>query len=140
MKAWAFTILRNQFLSGKRREWRSQPLDQTVAENTLVANDDRSCAEELLDVRNAMQMLPLDQREALILVAAAGLTYDETARIVGSRDRDRKKQGEPGPRRARACAEEGPGGKAPQIGHASTDVFGDIMQTAVNLANRMDAS
>ena len=83
MKAWAFTILRNQFISGRRRAWRTQPLDTTVAENTLVANDDPSAGEDLLDVRNAMQLLPHDQKEALILAGPAGLTYEETARICG---------------------------------------------------------
>jgi RNA polymerase sigma-70 factor (ECF subfamily) len=83
MKAWTFTILRNVFLSEKRRGWRTQPLDPVVAESTLVANDDPEAAENLLDVRNAMQLLPVEQREALILAGSAGLTYEETAEIVG---------------------------------------------------------
>jgi RNA polymerase sigma-70 factor (ECF subfamily) len=83
MKAWAFTILRNVFLSERRRAWRSTPLDPGIAEATLVANDDPIAAEHLLDVRNAMQLLPVDQREVLILAGPAGLTYEETARICG---------------------------------------------------------
>ena len=68
LKAWVFTILRNKFISNKRRDWRSQPLDPGVAESTLVVHDDPSTREELLDVRNAMRLLPDVQREALILV------------------------------------------------------------------------
>jgi RNA polymerase sigma-70 factor (ECF subfamily) len=83
LKAWCFTILRNHFYSGKRRSWRTQPLEQGVAENLLVANDDPSAREELVDVRNAMQLLPDDQREALILCGAASLSYDEAAHICG---------------------------------------------------------
>ncbi len=83
LKAWLFMILRNHFLSEKRRSWRSLPLDPEVAENTLVANDSPSSAEELVDLRSAMQLLPDDQREALILVGAAGLSYEETAAICG---------------------------------------------------------
>jgi len=83
LKAWVFTILRNEFLSNKRRDWRTQPLEPEVAENTLVANDDPSTREELLDLRNAMKLLPDAQREALVLVGAAGLSYEETARICG---------------------------------------------------------
>jgi len=83
LKAWVFTILRNQFISDTRRAWRNAPLDPVVAENVLVANDDPSTSEELLDVRNAMQLLPDVQREALVLVGAAGLSYEETARICG---------------------------------------------------------
>lgn len=83
LKAWVFTILRNQFLSDKRRSWRSLPLDPLVAEQTLVAHDDPSSREELLDVRGAMRLLPDEQREALILVGAAGMSYDEAAQIIG---------------------------------------------------------
>jgi RNA polymerase sigma-70 factor (ECF subfamily) len=49
----------------------------------MVANDDPTWSEELLDVRNAMQLLPIEQREALILVGPAGLSYEETANICG---------------------------------------------------------
>jgi RNA polymerase sigma-70 factor (ECF subfamily) len=38
---------------------------------------------DFLDFRDAMQKLPLDQREALILVAASGLSYEEAAEICG---------------------------------------------------------
>ncbi|MDP3493610.1 MAG: sigma-70 family RNA polymerase sigma factor [Hyphomonadaceae bacterium] len=81
IKAWVFTILRNQHMSLARRSWRSQPLDPEIAENTLVANDDPMASEELLDVRSAMLMLPFEQRQALALVGAAGLSYKETADI-----------------------------------------------------------
>lgn len=83
LKAWVFTIMRNSFFSDQRRSWRIAPLDPTVAENTMVANDDPTWSEELLDVRNAMQLLPVEQREALILVGPAGLSYEETANICG---------------------------------------------------------
>ncbi len=81
MKAWTFTILRNLFYSEKRRSWRRQPLDPEVAEATLVANDNPSDSLELLSLRNALLQLPDDQREALILVGAGGLAYDEVAEI-----------------------------------------------------------
>ena len=83
LKAWSFTILRNLFYSEKRRSWRSQPLDPEVAEATLIANDSPNAAIELLELRNALAKLPDDQREALILVGAGGLTYDEVAEICG---------------------------------------------------------
>lgn len=83
LKAWCFTILRNHFYSEKRRSWRRQPLDPEVAEATLVSNDDASQNIELLAVRNALQKLPIDQREALILVGAGGLAYEEAAEICG---------------------------------------------------------
>lgn len=81
MKAWAFTILRNLFYSEKRRSWRRQPLDPEVAEATLVASGDASDKMELLALRNALGALPDDQREALILVGAGGMAYEEAAEI-----------------------------------------------------------
>jgi RNA polymerase sigma-70 factor, ECF subfamily len=79
IKAWTFMILRNQFYSEKRRSWRSTPLDMEMAENTLVANDDPTVPMELLELRTALAKLPDDQREALILVGAGGMSYEEAA-------------------------------------------------------------
>jgi RNA polymerase sigma-70 factor (ECF subfamily) len=83
MRAWVFMILRNGFYSHARRSWRSSPLDQTVAEQ-LVAVDNPSGGLELDDLRRAMNMLPDDQREALILVGAGGFSYEEAAHICGA--------------------------------------------------------
>jgi RNA polymerase sigma-70 factor (ECF subfamily) len=83
LKAWAYTIVRNQFYSDKRRSWRVSQLDPETAERTLVAGDDPTAAQELNEVRMAMQALPPDQREALILVGAGGLSYEEAATICG---------------------------------------------------------
>lgn len=83
MKAWAFTILRNLFYSEKRRSWRSQHLDPEVAESTLVANDNPSSQMDLLALRNALDRLPDEQKEALILVGAGGMSYEEAAGVCG---------------------------------------------------------
>lgn len=83
MKAWAFTILRNAFYSEKRRSWRRTPLDPEVAEATLVAATNPSDSLELLALRNALNELPDDQKEALILVGAGGLAYEEAAEVCG---------------------------------------------------------
>lgn len=83
MKAWTFMILRNQFYSEKRRSWRSTQLDQEAAERTLVAVDDPSSPVELDELRQALDQLPDEQREALILVGAGGFAYEEAAAICG---------------------------------------------------------
>lgn len=83
LKAWLFTILRNQFYSHKRRSWRVLPLDQKVAEQTLVAVSDPIASLELDDVHAAMAQLSDEQREALVLVAVAGLAYAEVGLICG---------------------------------------------------------
>lgn len=81
LKAWTFMILRNQFYSEKRRSWRNTPLDTEVAENTLLASDNPTAPMELLELRAALNKLPDDQREALILVGAGGMAYDEAAQV-----------------------------------------------------------
>lgn len=83
LKGWVFTILRNESHSRGRRSWRTQPLDPEIAANTLIANENPLAREDLLDVRNAMQELGFDQRQALALVGAAGLSYMEAAEICG---------------------------------------------------------
>ncbi len=83
LKAWTFMIVRNQFYSDKRRSWRSQPLDQEVAERTLVARDNPMATLELDEVRRALAMLPEEQRDALIMIGAGGLSYEEVAEMVG---------------------------------------------------------
>jgi RNA polymerase sigma-70 factor, ECF subfamily len=81
IKAWTFMILRNQFYSEKRRSWRTAPLDVEMAENTLLANDDPTAPLDLLELRAALAKLPDDQREALILVGAGGMAYEEAAQV-----------------------------------------------------------
>ena len=83
LKAWTFTILRNQFYSIKRRSWRATSLDQEVAEQTIVAKSDQEKVVELNELRRGLDSLKNDQREALILVGASGLSYDEAAEICG---------------------------------------------------------
>lgn len=82
-RAWTFTILRNNFYSEKRRSWRTAELSPEVAEKSLVASDDPSKGMELVALRNALDHLPPDQREAIILVGAGGMPYEEAAQIVG---------------------------------------------------------
>ena len=81
MKAWTFMILRNQFYSEKRRSWRQTQLDQEAAERTLGAVDDPEAPVALDELRQGLAMLPIEQREALVLVGAGGFAYEEAAAI-----------------------------------------------------------
>lgn len=84
LKAWSFMILRNVFYSDARRSWRSTQLDPDVAAQTLVAVDNPSAALDLNDLRLAMNMLPREQCEALTLIGAVGMSYEEAAEICGA--------------------------------------------------------
>lgn len=79
LKAWLFTILRNEFSSQQRRAWRQIRWDEDLGNNIPGHADGQYWAVELSDMAGAMQALPNTQREALILVGAAGFTYEEVA-------------------------------------------------------------
>src|SRR3546814_7335196 len=67
MKSWAFVILRNCFLSQMRRKKFTADYDEVAAERLLVAPDAQDDSLHLADVQRALMMLPVDQREALVL-------------------------------------------------------------------------
>ena len=81
LKAWLFTILRNQFYSDRRRAWRQAPWDQDAAERIPGASEEQAWAAELSDTARALSSLSDEQREALILVGAGGFSYEAAAQI-----------------------------------------------------------
>src|SRR6266567_3497986 len=70
LKAWLFTILRNQFYSDRRRAWRQAPWDDAAAERIPGGGEDQVHSAELSDTVRALKHLSDEQREALILVGA----------------------------------------------------------------------
>lgn len=82
-KAWSFTILRNHYFSQTRRNRFVGEWDDLVADRLLAAPASQDMSTEFNDVLRAMQQLPAPQREALILVGAGGLSYEEAAEITG---------------------------------------------------------
>lgn len=82
-KAWTFTILRNHFYSEARRSRFHGEYDEQMAERTLRAPAGQESALELSDVLRALSAIPDTYREALILVAAGNLSYEEVAEICG---------------------------------------------------------
>ena len=81
LRPWLFRILRNEYYQYARRAWRSAPLDQDQAENALWAPEDLDAKIDFRVLQAAMSSLPDVQREALILVVAAGYTYEEAGEI-----------------------------------------------------------
>lgn len=79
LKAWLFTILRNEFYSYLRRAWRQTPLDAAFSNSIAAPPGEQRWAVELSDMACAMTELPEAQRDALILIGVGGFTYDEVA-------------------------------------------------------------
>jgi RNA polymerase sigma-70 factor, ECF subfamily len=81
MKSWCFVILRNSFLSQMRRNKFHGEYDELVADRILVHNDEQSDHLHLGDLQRALLQLPLQQREALILIGAGGMSYEDAAAV-----------------------------------------------------------
>lgn len=82
LKGWLFTILRNEFYSNRRRAWRQVPWDEDASEQTLSTKGEQTWAVLLSDTTRMLFSLPLEQREALILVGAGGFSYEDAAKIA----------------------------------------------------------
>jgi len=80
LRAWLFTICRNEYYSSRRRVWREEPFDQADAESIPSAAD-QIWSTELSDTLRAVRSLPDTLREALLLVGADGCSYEEAASI-----------------------------------------------------------
>ena len=81
MRPWLFRILRNEFYQHTRRAWRSTELEPEQAERTLLANESLEARSDFRVLQAAIDSLPQSQRDAIILVVAAGFTYDEAGLI-----------------------------------------------------------
>jgi RNA polymerase sigma-70 factor (ECF subfamily) len=81
LKAWLFTILRNEFYSHGRRAWRQAHWDAEKGERIPAPADQQVWSAELSDSVHALHSLPRNQRDAVILVAAGGLSYEEASEI-----------------------------------------------------------
>lgn len=82
-RAWMFMIMRNQFYTTIRKNSRMTSLDPEVAERVLVVAPAQQNGINVDDVAKALQKLPAEQREVLLLIGANGLSYEEAAEVVG---------------------------------------------------------
>ena len=85
MQAWLFTILRNQFHTSFRRRRREVEDPDGVMAGTLSCAPEQDGHLDLQDMRTALARLPVDQREALLLVSAEGFSYEEAAAVCGAK-------------------------------------------------------
>ena len=81
LRSWLFRILHNHFVSSRRSQTREQEFQRRYpVKDTVPPNQENLF--DLDTVQNAMHRLPEDHREALLLVAVSGFSYEEASNIL----------------------------------------------------------
>ena len=82
MRAWLFSIMHNLHVeSARRRHVDTVPLDESDAARTAeVAPRDRLA---LRDLQSALDALPVEQKEVLLLVGLEDMSYADAAHTLG---------------------------------------------------------
>ncbi len=102
LRAWAFTIMHNLFVSETRRAWRrfevtgaddepaADPLGALIRRDALadgnpaqLPGDPSSGWIAALDLERALRALPEAQRQVLVLVTFEDLSYEQVASVLG---------------------------------------------------------
>ena len=81
LKAWLFTILRNEFYSQMRKRGREVQDTEGAFTERMAVHPSQYGIMDLADFKKALDALPDDQREAIILIGASGFSYEEAAEI-----------------------------------------------------------
>jgi RNA polymerase sigma-70 factor (ECF subfamily) len=81
LNAWLITILRNQFYSERRRGRREIEDSEGIYASTMVIAAEQSSRAECEEFCNALDSLPDDMREALVLIGGYGFSYIEAAEL-----------------------------------------------------------
>ncbi|MPR13279.1 sigma-70 family RNA polymerase sigma factor [Microvirga tunisiensis] len=84
MQAWLFTILRNHFYTEVRQRRREVADPDGVMAGNLATMPEQGARLDFNDMLAVLAQLSIEQREALLLVGAEGVSYEEAAQICGT--------------------------------------------------------
>src|SRR6185369_85385 len=82
LRAWLFTIMHNQHVNDVRRGIREGITVEMTEAPALTADPVAIAKLELRDLERALEKLPTEQREVILLVGLEGLAYGEVAAIL----------------------------------------------------------
>jgi RNA polymerase sigma-70 factor (ECF subfamily) len=80
--AWMYRILRNEFISSRRRAKRTPASIDDVSDEVLARRGTQESNYFCGEIIRAMDQLQDGQREVLSLICAAGLSYEEAAEML----------------------------------------------------------
>ena len=83
LRAWLFTILRNAWYTTAAKRRREVADEDGKHAARLTTEGAQEWTVELGVLRHALNDLPPEHREAIVLVGAAGLSYEEAAEVAG---------------------------------------------------------
>jgi RNA polymerase sigma-70 factor, ECF subfamily len=83
LSAWLFAILRNGFFNGRRKHRLEVPDPDGTHAAGLSSAAEQEHRASMRDLQGALDRLEPAQREALVLVAVEGLTYEAAADLIG---------------------------------------------------------
>ena len=83
LRAWLFTILRNTWYTAATKRRREVADEDGHHAAGLTSQPSQEWSAELTSLQTALNTLPPDHREAIVMVGAAGLSYEEAAEISG---------------------------------------------------------
>lgn len=84
LRAWLFTLMHNQHVNDVRRSAREGTiLDIDELQNALASQSDASASILLRDLDRGLANLAIEQRQVILLVGLEGMSYEETAAVLG---------------------------------------------------------
>lgn len=84
LRAWLFTIMHNIYVNQVRRAAAGPSfMAPSEQEEPVAASGTAEAGVALRDLQRALDALPADQREIVLLVSMEGLRYQEVAAILG---------------------------------------------------------
>ena len=83
LRAWLFTIMRHEFYDSRRKHARERDHRAAMPDLPMGARPDQEWAATAHTVQAAVERLPADQQQALVLTTVLGVSYEEAAQICG---------------------------------------------------------
>lgn len=83
MKSWLFTIMRNTFYTRIKVAKREAPAAAECASARPAVNPTQEWSARGGEISRAIQRLPDQQKEVLVLIGVLGVSYEEAAQICG---------------------------------------------------------